>query len=514
MGYTATEVNQQQHLGTWLDGNLGTLAGIGGAQALANDIRGDANTAVNDMKTLADKVATDSTFKGFGVKTGLGQSTINPDGSMNLGVGVDGQQAIGATNAYNLASSAGGLASANAAAGATNPYAQSAYNQITMARNGQLDGAIGGLQDASALAGANSSNPAYGQAQGMMMDASRMAGQNSSNPLQALAQQTQMSALRGLDSQQMGAISGSQQAMNNALQGTAGREQDIYNRMMAMQAPGLDRAQAAQQAREFAQGRGGVSGSQFGGTAEDASMARARAESSNQAAVQAMGQAQSEMMNQASLANQFGQLGQGAAGMTSNIGSSLGSLGLSGAQLGQSAAGLQGQFGQQMGALGSDQARLGQSAAQLQGQFANQQGMLGNQNAQLALARGQAMQQAGIQNANQQLQAGQLQNSISGTQAQMANQQYANMFMPMQQQLNAMQVGQQNAAMAQTGQLTGTGYQAQLGLGGIQAQINADKAASELYGNTLVGLLNAQSGQNAALAGAGGGLFSSFSQIF
>ena len=98
------------------------------------------------------------------------------------------------------------------------------------------------------------------------------------------------------------------QAMANSMQNTAGREQDIYNRMMAMQNPALNRAQAAQQAREYAMGRGGVRGSQFGGTAEDAAMARARAEASNQASVAAMQQSQQEMMNQGQLAQAYGQM--------------------------------------------------------------------------------------------------------------------------------------------------------------------------------------------------------------
>lgn len=178
---------------------------------------------------------------------------------------------------------------------------------------------------------------------------------------------------------QMGLMQGGQQlfggaqaAIQDALGDTAAREQEIYNRAMAMQEPGLQRAQAAQQAREYAMGRGGVRGSQFGGTAEDAAMARARAEAMNQASFQAMGQAQQEAMNRAQMGNIAGQLG-------------------------------------------------------LQG--------------------------------------------------------YQQSFTPMQQQLMALQEGRAGAGMAQTGQLTGAGYGAQLGLGGIQAQINAEKAASELFGN-------------------------------
>lgn len=578
-----------QDLGGWLDDNIGTLAGIGGAIALAEDIRGDAADASGAMTDLGTQLAQDSAFTGYGVHTGLGSSTITPSGGLILNVGPDRTMATGANAAFGTAQGAAGNALAAAAAGGMNPYSGQAANMITGATNpytgqamdlfagagnAQTVAALQGMDQASALAGASSSNPMFDQAAGMMGQganlamsnagnaqlgqalgmigrASGLAGASSTNPYQAMAAQAQQGALAGLGGQQAGALGASSQAMQNAMRDTAGREQEVYDRIMAMQQPSLDRAQAAQQAREFAQGRSGIGGSQFGGTQEDAAMARARAEASNAAAVQAMGQAQSEMMNQANMAGQFGQLGQSAAGMQSNIGSSLGQLGAQGAQLGQSAAQIQGQLGSQvgslgaqnaqlgqsaaglmgtlggqLGSLGSDQARLGQSAAQIQGQIANQRGQLGAQNAQLAIQQGQAMQNAGLQNAQLGIQQGQalqgigvqdaglaqgsagLFNQIANQQAQMGNQMYQNQFTPIQQQLNAIQVANQTGQMAQTGQLTGTGYQAQLGLGGIQAQVNADKAASELYGNTLVGLLNAQAAQNSATTSAGGGLFS------
>jgi len=188
------------------------------------------------------------------------------------------------------------------------------------------------------------------------------------------------------------------QAAGNAMgMDTGAREQDIYSRAMAMQQPMLDQQRAAQQAREYAQGRSGVRGSQFGGTAEDAATARAQAQAQNAASFQAMGQAQTEMMNQGQLANQFGQLG-------------------------------------------------------------TQTGQLGLQ-------------------------------------------QYQAAYTPFQQQLAALQIGNQGANMAQTGQLTGTGYGAQLGLGGIQTAVNADKAASELYGE-LVAATMANANQE------GGGMLS------
>ena len=200
-------------------------------------------------------------------------------------------------------------------------------------------------------------------------------------------------------------LANAMQAQQNAMQDTGAREQEIYNRAMAMQQPMLDQQQAAQQANEFAMGRGGVRGSQFGGTAEDAAMARARAQASNQASFQAMGQAQQEMMNQGQLSSMF----------------------------------------------------------------------------------------------NQQ-----------------ANQNYAQSFTPLQMQIAALQGAMGNAGMNQSGQFTGAGYGAQLGLGGMQSQINAEKAATELYGNMFNSILNNASGWGSALDDAGGigGLWNTISNIF
>ena len=169
------------------------------------------------------------------------------------------------------------------------------------------------------------------------------------------------------------------QMMQQSMQPTAGREQQIYDRAMAMQNPQLNRAQAAQQAREYAMGRGGVRGSQFGGTAEDAAMARARAEASNTASFAAMQQAQQEQMQQANIANMYNTAGQ------SN---------------------------------------------------------------------------------------------------------YQTSFLPMQQQMALMQQAQHGIDAAQTGQLTGMQYLAQLGLGGAQVDINAKKASSELEGNIYDSILD------------------------
>ena len=193
-----------------------------------------------------------------------------------------------------------------------------------------------------------------------------------------------------MQNQAMGMLGSSMNAMNNAMQSTPQRELDIYNRMMLAQQPQLNQMQAAQQAREYAMGRGGVRGSQFGGTAEDAAMARARAQASNQAYLAAMQQALAEQQQQASMAGTFGQLGQ---------------------------------------------------------------------------------------------------------------QQYATGYLPMQQQMALMQLAQGDADRAQTGQLTGQGYLAQMGLGGMQTEVNALKTAAELRGNVLDSILDNLVGDKEGILG-------------
>ena len=297
------------------------LGAAAGGLLYASEITDRGQGYANDMGTLAANLQDQSGFKGYGVKTGVGQSQFAADGSLDVGVGPD-QGMISAAN----------------------------------------QGALGGMnmmQQAGANMGAN---------QGAYMNAS-------------------------------------QQAMNNSMQNTAGREQDIYGRAMAMQQPMLDQQRAQMNAREYAQGRSGVRGSQFGGSGEDAAMARAQAQAQNNASFQAMGQAQQEMMNQANMASQYGQMGQG---MNSAMG----------------------QMGQGMGQMGQGMYNMG--------------------------------------------------------------------YMAPNYQLNALQAGAQGGNMAQTGQLTGTGYGAQLGLGGIQTSVNADKAASEMYGNIVASMMNNANGEDGA----------------
>ena len=481
------------------------LAGAGRAAAgyqLAEDIRQTGRAGAAQIQELGRQLQDQAAFRGYGVQTGRGRSTISPTGSLNVGVGPESRMM---QQGQNLFGNVGRVYAdaAGAIRGAVNPYQQQAFGALSGAANPFMDQAAGGIGAAQGMLMDASGNPLMGDAASAIQSglsnqnfaaANQLLQQGATNQAYGGAMGAQQGAMGGLAGQQAGALGASQQAMQQAMMDTAGREQQVFERAMALQEPGLQRAQAAQQAREFAMGRGGLRGSQFGGTAEDAAMARARAEATNQAAFQAMGQAQQEAMNRASMASQFGQLGTQAAGLRSNIGTAMGQLGAQQAQLAQEAGRGMGSLGTQqaqlaqsggqaLGSLGTQQAQLGQSAASTYGNLAQQLGAMGTQDFANQLARGQAMGTLGQQSAQLGQQAGGMLSDIAQSQGQLGLQGYSAAFTPLQQQLNALQVGQQAANMAQTGQLTGAGYGAQLGLGGIQSQINAEKAASELFGN-------------------------------
>lgn len=352
---------------------IGGAGSIAGGIVAADDMRELGTSAANQMGELAGTLQADSQFNGFGVQTGLGTTTVGPDGSMNLGVGQDmGLAGMGMDNM-------------------------------------------------------NAANAGYGQANAGFNQANQGLGANStmngttSGGLNAMGQSQQ-----GLGGYQSGMLGASQQAMQNSMMNTGAREQEIYNRGMAMQQPGLDAARAQQQAREHAMGRGGVRGSQYGGSAEDAAMARAQAQAQNQMSFQSMTQAQSEMMNQANMANSYGSQGLAASNAQQTYGNSV-------------------------AGIGQNQQQINQNAFSQMGNIAANQGNMATAQGQLGVA------------------------------------QDASSWNAMNQQLNALQMGQGNASMAQTGQLTGAGYASQLGMGGIEAQINANVAANNLFGDMMQG---------------------------
>jgi len=327
-------------LGEWLSGSAGAIAGIGsiaGALDNANDTRQLGVGIQAYLDSLGSQLNTGSQFQGYGVTTGLGNSSVGQqqmkDAQGNLMVDADGNPVMQQV---------------------TNLGMNDAYADYDWGEAGAPQGYVAGMNGLAQQA----ANSAYGTAN-------------------TLTQQAGMSV--------------------------ADRQNAIYKDIMATQNPELNRMQTEQQAAEYARGRGGVRGSQYGGTAEDAAMARARAMASNDATFRAR-----EMAN-----NERGMLGQ------------------------------------------------------LAGQF----GSYGNQAAQAA-------------------------------------------YLPMQQQMAMLGLGQKDADMAQTGQLTGLDYMAQLALGGTNANMQAQHSANQLTGNIYdtifsnIGGAQGSDGGSASglLGGIGGGL--------
>ena len=98
---------------------------------------------------------------------------------------------------------------------------------------------------------------------------------------------------------------GAEQFFGQAQQPTTGREQEIFERLRAVQTPEEQRQRLALEERLASQGRLGVQTAQFGGTPEQLALAKAQEEAQNTAAVQAMQQAQAEQMQQAQLGQQY-----------------------------------------------------------------------------------------------------------------------------------------------------------------------------------------------------------------
>jgi len=112
-------------------------------------------------------------------------------------------------------------------------------------------------------------------------------------------------------------LSPEQEAMRSQLMSNAGslfnkatgdrgaREQEVFNRLEALQQPGRERDRLALEERLFNQGREGVTTSMFGGTPEGLQLAKAIEESRGKSALDAMTFGQNEQIQQANIGNQF-----------------------------------------------------------------------------------------------------------------------------------------------------------------------------------------------------------------
>ena len=282
------------------------------------------------------------------------------------------------------------------------------------------------------------------------------------------------------------------QTAGRALQDTAGREADVYERIRATQRPEEERQRLALEERMAQQGRLGVRTAMYGGTPEQAALAMQQEEAQNRASLAAIQQAQAERQQAVSEAQTFGGLFGQQAGLSSQLQSAAQQRAAQLSQLGLSSQQIESQL--QSEGLGRAVTSASQAAqlAQVAGGLQAQQAGLGAQYASLGSQL--AMQNLAAQQAQQQLGLG----ALTGA------------YMPQAQLLNAMQAQQLYPQLQQQAQLFGTGQYGETMMSGLEARLIAEQARANLLGGIGSGLLG---GLFSPIATAGGGVGSLFGSI-
>ena len=99
----------------------------------------------------------------------------------------------------------------------------------------------------------------------------------------------------------------------------------------------------------------------------------------------------------------------------------------------------------------------------------------------MARARAEASNQAYLMAQQQALAEQGQQAQMATNYGRLANQYNQTQYLPMQTQMQLMQLAGADADRSQTGQLTGQGYIGQMALGGMQTEVNALKKPHQSY---------------------------------
>ena len=262
------------------------------------------------------------------------------------------------------------------------------------------------------------------------------------------------------------------QTAGRALQDTAGREADVYERIRATQRPEEERQRLALEERMAQQGRLGVRTAMYGGTPEQAALAMQQEEAQNRASLAAIQQAQSGRQQAVSEAQTFGGLFGQQAGLSSQLQSAAQQRATQLSQLGLDAEQVQARlesegFGRQM-QLGQAGMQAQQAQAQLEAQRMGQQMQLG----QAGMLSQQAQAQLEAQQLGQQLQLGQAGISAAQAQSALQTQAQARAAQLSQLGLSAQQIESQLESEGLGRSVTSASQAAQLAqvAGGLQAQ--------------------------------------------
>ena len=306
-----------------------------------------------------------------------------------------------------------------------------------------------------------------------------MLGQQPSPAIGQFGQQALGLGMAGLDTQAPSDVEAlrrqytqlASQTAGRALQDTAGREADVFERIRATQRPEEERQRLALEERMAQQGRLGVRTAMFGGAPEQFALAQAQEEAQNRASLAAIQQAQSERQQAVSEAQTFGGLFGQQAGLSSQLQSAAQQRAAQLSQLGLSAQQIESQLQSEgLGRAVTSAQQAGQMA-QLAGGLQAQQAGLGAQFA--GLGSQLSMQDMAAQQAQQQLALG----ALTGS------------YIPQAQLMNVAQLGMTPLEMAQRGQLYGAGLFGEGSMTGLQSRLAAALGQANLFGTVGSGML-------------------------
>jgi hypothetical protein len=442
-----------------------TSGGIG-------SVRGGPSGTTYDLSPQQQEISNilmnEAQFRLGGDPRGVLESQFAGLDVMGLGQQMIGTSPFGLSQQQQAAQQAFGLGGQFMGAAAQQPA------DLNLLR-GQFAGQVGGMLN-------QQPSPAIGQfgQQALSMGAAGLGAQAPSD-VEALRQQyTQLAS----------------QTAGRALQDTAGREADVFERIRATQRPEEERQRLALEERMAQQGRLGVRTAMFGGAPEQFALAQAQEEAQNRASLAAIQQAQSERQQAVSEAQTFGGLFGQQAGLSSQLQSAaqqrsaqLSQLGLSAQQIesqlqseglgrAATAAGQAGQLAQLAGGLQAQQAGLGQ-------QYASLGSGLAAQRQALDAARQQQMLQA-LTGGQGLLAGGQ---GLAGAEQQLGIQALQAGYAPQAALLSALSPALNIASMSDVARR----QQGEFGLETQMANINAELARRSglagLYGGMFSGAM-------------------------
>jgi hypothetical protein len=307
-----------------------------------------------------------------------------------------------------------------------------------------------------------------------------MLGQQPSPAIGQFGQQALGLGMAGLDAQAPSDVEAlrqqytqlASQTAGRALQDTAGREADVFERIRATQRPEEERQRLALEERMAQQGRLGVRTAMFGGTPEQFALAQAQEEAQNRASLAAIQQAQAERQQAVSEAQTFGGLFGQQAGLSSQLQSAAQQRAAQLSQLGLSAQQIESQLQSEGLGRAATSAQQAAQLAQVAGGLQAQQAGLGLQYA--GLGSQLSLQDIAAQQAQQQLALG----ALTGS------------YIPQAQLMNVAQLGMTPIEMAQRGQLYGAGLFGEGSMTGLQSRLAAALGQANLFGTVGTGLLS------------------------